>query len=130
LAKGKPDLTVPQVCETHPDGAYYSDLASLCADTEDENTLFLSRQNANRDRWGLIGQLNRAGQKCSEDGNAAGAVEKLGEFRNKVVDLRASGKISEPDGVDLVGGAQALIDAFDPWLTASPLTCPSGNPAS
>lgn len=130
-AKGKPDLTTEQVCETSfPTGAYYTDLQALCATTAAPTTLFLSRNNAKRDRWGLIGQLNRAGQKCSEDGSVAGAIEKLTEYLNKVIYLRSSGKIEEPDGVDLAGDAQDLIDAFNPELTESPRTCPSGDPAA
>ena len=130
-AKGKPDLTTEQVCETSfPDGVYYSDLQALCANTAAPSTLFLSRNNANKDRWGLIGKLNRAGQKCSEDGNVAGAIEKLTEYLNQVIYLRGSGKIWEPVGVDLAGDAQDLIDAFNPDLTASPRTCPSGDPAA
>lgn len=130
-AQGKPDLGAEQVCETSfPTGAYYSELQALCATTADANTLFLSRNNANQDRWALIGKLNRAGQKCSEDGNVAGAIEKLTDYLNQVIKLRSSGKIAEPDGVDLVGDAQDLIDAFNPDLTAPPRTCPSGDPAA
>lgn len=130
-AKGKPDLTTEQVCETSfPTGAYYSELYSLCLQTAGPETLFLSRNNANRDRWGLIAQLNRAGQKCSEDGDVAGAIEKLTEYLNKVIYLRSSGKIAEPDGVHLAEDAQDLIDAFNPELTDSPRTCPSGDPAA
>jgi len=129
-AKGKPDLTTEQVCETSfPSGAYYGGLQALCANTDDEN-MYFSRNNRDRDRWGLIAKLNRAGQKCSEDGDVAGAVEKLTEYYKQVIYLQGSGKLVEPDGVDLAGDAQDLIDAFNPDLTATPWTCPSGDPAA
>lgn len=129
FAKGKPNLEEPQVCAIDAGGTFYTDLAAICADTEDPNTEFLSRNNADRDRWGLIGKLNRASTNCFVDGNAAGALDKVTDFRDKVYALRTDGKISEPEGVDLAGAAQALIDAFDPLLTPTPLTCPSGDPA-
>ena len=120
FAKGKPDLNTEQVCEVLSDTEFFTSLAALCAQTDDEATEFNSRNHANRDRWGLIAKLNRAGQKCSVDGDVAGAIGKLTEFMNKVFSLRAEEKISEPAGGELFGGAQALIDSFPR------LTCPSG----
>ena len=124
-AKGKPDLTVEQVCESFPANGFYAGLTALCAATDVEG-MFVSRKNADRDRRGLIGKLNRAGQKCLEDGDVSGTLSKLGEFEAQVLDLRSSGKLVEPDGVDLAGDAQTLIEGFDPALTDPPVTCPEG----
>jgi hypothetical protein len=125
-AKGKPDLTDQQVCESFRDDGFYAGLMALCAATADEETEFLSRNNGSRDRWGLIGKLNRAGQKCADDGDVSGTLSKLADFKAQVLNLRSSGKIGEPDGVDLAGDAQTLIDGFDPTLTNPPVTCPEG----
>ncbi len=88
FAKGKPNLNTAQVCEAQPSGDFFSGLAALCVTTA--NTEFTST-NADRDRRGLIARLNRAGQKCSEDGNVDGTVDKLTGFRDKVVSLRVQG---------------------------------------
>ena len=107
-------------------------LLALCLDTEDQRTLFLSRNFGPKDRAGLIGKLIRAGIKCTGDGDADGAMGKLTEYANKVISLRADGKIDEVSGydpnqgVDLLGGANALITA----LVNGDLLCPSGNPGA
>ncbi|MDH3291130.1 MAG: hypothetical protein OEO20_04045 [Gemmatimonadota bacterium] len=113
IAKGKPDLAVPALCEMKL-SSMSGRLLALCEATNDESTLFLSRNNANKDRWGLMGKLNRAETKCDVDGDAFGAIGKLTDFRDKVLSLRAEGKISEPDGVDLAGDALGLIADLGP----------------
>ncbi|TFG50759.1 MAG: hypothetical protein E4H37_08850 [Gemmatimonadales bacterium] len=104
--------------------AFSTGLLALCLDTEDEGTLFLSRNFGPKDRAGLIGKLIRAGIKCTVDGDADGAMGKLTEYANKVISLRVEEKIIEPAGVDLLGDAQALITA----LVNGDLLCPSGMP--
>ena len=119
-ARGKPDG--PQACENTGGNAFSNQLAALCVATA--NSTFLSRNNAVKDRNGLIGKLNRAETKCLTDGDAAGAIGKLTEYAVKVESLILEGKIDAADGAGLAAGVDPLITA----LVNEDLLCPSGMP--
>lgn len=107
LAKGKPDPN--EVCEEIVDAR----IDALCTETQDATAFLSAPQGPNakggaaKDEAGLIGQLNRADQKCNVDGDLAGALGKLTDFQVKVMSLIADGKIDPTDGDELLNGGGA-----------------------
>jgi hypothetical protein len=91
-----------------------ADIAALRAQTL--STTFAG-QNAARDQAGLVGKLDSASAKLSQD-KFQDALANLQSFRAKVVALEQQGKISPQDASALITGAdeaiacvQGLIDA-------------------
>ena len=71
------------------------------------NATFIG-QNAARDQAGLVGKLDSAASKLNE-GKRADAIQALTQFRDKVTDLKAQGKISPADADRLIAGANDAI---------------------
>ena len=67
-----------------------------------------SGQNAAKDQAGLVGKLDSASRKLSE-GKRADAIQALTQFRDKVMELDAQGKISHNDAVALIAGANDAL---------------------
>ena len=65
-------------------------------------------QNATKDQAGLLGKLDAASTALAA-GKNADAIQKLTDFRTKVAQLDAQGKIGHEDAVVLIQGADAAI---------------------
>ena len=101
-------------------------IAALRADTE---AVIITGKNAEKDRAGLIGKLDAASADLSS-GKLCGAIRKLTDFRDKVNQLIAAGRInSDPTagvtGQDLVDDANEAIACIQAQAAASGITCPT-----
>ena len=65
-------------------------------------------QNAEKNRVGLLGELDSASNKLTE-GKPADAIQSLTNFSNKVSTLEAQGKIAPGDADALIAGANEAI---------------------
>ena len=95
--------------------------------TATEGVVLIGR-NAEKDRAGLLGKLDGAATSLSR-GKLCDAIRKLTDFRNKVNQLIAAGKInSDPTvgttGQDLVDGANEAIACIEAQVAQSGTTCP------
>ena len=100
-------------------------IAELRAATEG---VVLTGKNAEKDRAGLLNKLDNASASLSR-GKLCDAIRKLTDFRNKVNQLIAAGKInSDPTvgttGQDLVDGANEAIACIEAQVAQSGTTCP------
>lgn len=75
--------------------------------TQTQQATFLG-QNAAKDQAGLLDKLDLASTKLAL-GKNPDAAQKLTDFRNKVIQLDAQGKISHEDAVMLIDGANQAI---------------------
>src|SRR5215207_6112225 len=64
--------------------------------------------NPEKDRAGLVGKLDSASDKLAQ-GKFEGAIQALTQFRDKVADLQAQGKIDLDDADALIAGADDAI---------------------
>ena len=71
-------------------------------------TVAISGQNADMDRAGLVAKLDEASAKL-DIGKSADAVLKLEDFKAKVQQLDAAGKVSAEDAQALIAGADDAI---------------------
>ena len=99
-------------------------IGALRADTE---AVVITGKNAAKDEAGLLGKLDAASADLSR-GKLCGAIRKLSDFRNKVNQLIAAGKINNDPAVgvtgqDLVNDATAAIDCIQAQAAASGITC-------
>jgi len=88
----------------------------------------ITGKNAEKDRAGLVGKLDNASASLSR-GKLCDAIRKLTDFRTKVNQLIAAGKInSDPTvgttGQDLVDGANEAIACIEAQVAQSGTTCP------
>ena len=88
----------------------------------------ITGKNAEKDRAGLLNKLDGAATSLSR-GKLCDAIRKLTDFRNKVNQLIAAGKInSDPTvgttGQDLVDGANEAIACIEAQVAQSGTTCP------
>ena len=100
-------------------------IAGLRADTE---TVVITGKNAEKDRAGLLAKLDGASTDL-ERGKLCGAIRKLTDFRDKVNQLIAAGKINNDPtvgttGQNLVDDANEAIACVQAAVTASGITCP------
>jgi hypothetical protein len=65
-------------------------------------------QNAAKNQAGLLGKLEAASDAL-DAGKNADAIQKLTDFRTKVVTLNEQGKINPTDAADLIARADAAI---------------------
>jgi hypothetical protein len=101
-------------------------IGTLRAATE---TVTITGKNAEKDRAGLLGKLDAASADLNS-GKLCGAIRKLTDFRNKVNQLIAAGKINtDPNagvtGQDLVVGANESIACVESLVAQSGTTCPT-----
>ena len=71
-------------------------------------TIAISGKNADKDRSGLVGKLDSASTELSK-GKNLDAANKLGDFRVKVGQLAAAGRISAADAASLTSQADSAI---------------------
>ena len=100
-------------------------IAELRAATEG---VVLIGKNAEKDRAGLLTKLDGATASLSR-GKLCDAIRKLTDFRNKVNQLIAAGKINNDPAVgttgqDLVDGANEAIACIEAQVAQSGTTCP------
>ncbi len=100
-------------------------IAGLRADTE---TVVITGKNAAKDRAGLLAKLDGASTDL-ERGKLCGAIRKLTDFRDKVNQLIAAGKINNDPtvgttGQNLVDDANEAIACVQAAVAASGITCP------
>lgn len=91
-------------------------------------TVVITGKNAAKDRDGLLNKLDGASTSLAR-GKLCDAIRKLTDFRNKVNQLIAAGKInSDPTvgttGQDLVDGANEAIACIEAQVAQSGTTCP------
>jgi len=95
-------------------------IASLRTKTE---TVAITGKFADKDRTGLIGKLNEASLKVDQ-GKFCDAVAKLNDFKAKINQLIAAGKINQDPalgttGTELLADADATIAALNELQTQS-----------
>ena|SRR6185503_18311181 len=100
-------------------------IAGLRADTA---AVVITGKSAEKDRAGLLGKLDNASDALAR-GKFCTAIQKLVDFRNKVNQLIAAGKInSDPNvgvtGQNLVDDANEAIACIQGLATQSGVTCP------
>ena len=83
-------------------------------------TVAISGKNADKDRAGLVGKLDSAAAELS-NGKNADAVRKLSDFRFKVEQLVAAGRISSADAGSLTEQADSAISCISAGTTGGAL---------
>ena len=101
------------------------EIAAVRAQTE---IVALSGRNAEKNRAGLLGKLDRASVELGK-GKLCDAISKLTDFRDKVNQLIASGSINTDTtagvtGQDLVNGADEAIACIQALVDESGIVCP------
>ncbi len=76
-------------------------------------SVVIEGRNADKDRATLIGKLDEAALKLAQ-GKPADALLKLADFRTKIEQLAAAGRLSSDSAASLLAGADAAIACISP----------------
>jgi hypothetical protein len=101
------------------------EIANLRSQTE---TITITGQQADKDRAGLLAKLDAASLKLDQ-GKFCDAITKLNDFKTKVNQLVAAGKINTDPAngttaQDLLNGADAAINCIRDVAAQAGTTCP------